>query len=113
MKKLLIVVVLFASCKKEENKITSTSSTTHSVEVVGHSLFNSYVTINGVDQGRIDHIYQITNGQSFNFIDYGDDSTNPITMTTNHGYINVTIYVDGSSAYSYSGYQDAVFTYNP
>jgi hypothetical protein len=113
MKKLLIVVVLFASCKKEENKTTSTSSTLHSVEVVGHSLFDSNVTIDGVDQGQINHIYQISNGQSFTFIDRGDDAFSPITMTTTQAYINVTVYVDGVAAYTHGGYSDAVFTYNP
>ena len=113
MKKLLIVVVLFASCKKEENKTTSTTLTTHSVEVVGNTLFDSYVTINGVDQGQINHIYQINNGQIFTFIDYGDDSFSPITMTSTQGWINVTVYVDGVSAYTHGGYDNAVFTYNP
>jgi len=113
MKKLLILAVLFASCKKEENKTTTTSSTLHSVEVVGHSLFDSNVTIDGVDQGQINHIYQISNGQSFTFIDRGDDAFSPITMTTTQAYINVTVYVDGASAYTHGGYQDALFTYNP
>ena len=113
MKKLLIVVVLFASCKKEENKTTSTSSTLHSVEVVGHSLFDSNVTIDGVDQGQINHIYQINNGQTFTFIDRGDDAFSPITMTTTQAYINVTVYVDGVAAYTHGGYDNAVFTYNP
>lgn len=113
MKKLLIVLALFASCKKDKNKITTTASTTHSVQVVGNSLFNSYVTINGVDQGPVNHTFQVTNGQTFSFIDYGDDSTNPITMTSIQGYINVTVFVDGASAYTQSGYADAMFTYNP
>ena len=113
MKKLLIVAVLFASCKKDENKTTSTTSTTHSVEVVGHSLFDSNVTIDGVDQGQINHIYQISNGQTFTFIDRGDDAFSPITMTTTQAYINVTVYVDGVAAYTHGGYDNAVFTYNP
>jgi hypothetical protein len=115
MKKIILaiaVVALVSSCKKEENK-TSTSSTLHSVEVVGHSLFDSHVTIDGVDQGQIDHIYQISNGQSFTFIDYGDDAFSPITMTTTQAYINVTVYVDGVAAYTHGSYSDAVFTYNP
>ena len=113
MKKLLIIAVLFASCKKYENKTTSTTLTTHTVEIVGHSAFDSYVTINGVDQGQINHIFQVTNGQSLTFIDYGDDTFNPITMTSTQAWINVTVYVDGVSAYTHGGYDNAVFTYNP
>ena len=113
MKKLLIIAVLFASCKKDENKTTSTTLTTHTVEIVGHSAFDSYVTINGVDQGQINHIFQVTNGQSLTFIDYGDDTFSPITMTSTQAWINVTVYVDGVSAYTHGGYDNAVFTYNP
>lgn len=112
MKKLLFLAVLITSCKKEENK-TTTSATTHMVEVTGHSLFDSFVTIDGVDAGQINHVFQINNGQTFTFIDRGDDSFSPITMTSTQAYINVTVYVDGVAAYTHGGYDDAVFTYNP
>lgn len=112
MKKLLILALLFTSCKKEENKAPVTIQT-HTVQITGNSAFNSHVTIDGVDQGQVNHTFQVNNGQAFVFTDSGDDSFNPTTLTTIQGYINVTVYIDGTSYYTHSGYDNATLNYNP
>lgn len=107
MKKVLILLTIFASCKKSDPQ-PATATTNHTLSVIDN---NATLLINGVQQTNINETFTVKAGDVIEVTNFGDDSWNPETGIQTEGTIYCRVILDNVIIYERRCGCDANFTY--
>jgi hypothetical protein len=113
MKKLILIALIFAGCKKEAKQTPQTASTSHQLVCTTTAITGNWLLeINGIGQSSISNPIQVNSGDHIRWVSRGVYSFNPSTGVGSYGYMTCNLTLDGNSIYSYSCNCQTEFNYD-